>query len=93
MEVFDPVEFAKHCIREKIESMIPEKIVYATVDIKKLVEITNHSASYLRKNFTCTDEAIALSCSPTTKELWKYPEIRDCWLDFCESNKVRSDKK
>ena len=85
-DLFNPVEFAKQCIREKIDSLILDDILYATVDMKLLVKITSHSSSYLRKNFTCTDEAKVLSCSPTTKELWRYPEIRDCWLDFCMIN-------
>lgn len=87
--LFDPIEFTKQCIKEKVDSMVPEKIIYATVDMKNLAQITNHSVTYLRQNFICTPEAKALSCSPTTKELWKYPEIRDCWLDFCERNKKR----
>lgn len=91
--LFDPVEFAKQCIREKVNSMIPDKLMYATIDMKKLIEITSHSESYLRKNFICTVAAKKLSCSPTTKELWKYPEIRNCWLDFCtENHKFREVK-
>ncbi|MBX8978963.1 hypothetical protein [Enterococcus gallinarum] len=85
--LFDPVEYAKQCIREKVESSISENIMFATIDMKQLVLITNHSDSYLRQNFICTPEAKALSCSPTTKELWRYPEIRDCWLEFCDRNK------
>lgn len=89
MNTFDPVEYSKQCIKEKIESLIPEKIMYATIDMKILVEITCHSESYLRKNFICTPEAQELRCSPTTKDLWAYPEIRDCWRDFCQKNKIK----
>lgn len=87
---FDPVAFAKQCIREKVERELPVEIFYATVDLDLLVEITNHSESYLRKNFLVTPEAKAIECSPTTKRLWKYPEIRDCWRVFCDQNSRRS---
>lgn len=81
---FDPVAFAKECIRERIEHDLPTEILYATIDMNRLTEITGHSETYLRKHFIVTKEAKALECSPTTKNLWKYPEIRDCWRDFCD---------
>lgn len=87
--LFDPIEFAKECIREKVENQLPTEILYATINMKKLVEITGYSDSYLRQHFTCTDEAIALECGPASKGLWKYPEIRDCWRDFCDRNNLR----
>ena len=87
--MFDPIEYAKQCIEEKVEASLPIEILYATVDMKKLVLITSHSDTYLRQHFICTPEAKALSCSPTSKELWKYPDIRDCWLEFCDRNKIR----
>lgn len=87
---FDPIKYTKECIEKKVNDSIPDEILYATIDMKLLVKITNHSDAYLRRNFICTPEAKELSCSPTTKELWKYPEIRDCWLEFCQKNKKRS---
>lgn len=85
--LFDPVEYAKRCIEEEVEKLLPKEILFATIDMKILVQITNHSDSYLKQNFIITPEAQSLECSPTTKHLWKYPEIRDCWLEFCERNK------
>lgn len=87
--LFDPIEYTKRCIEKKVEEALPPEILYATVDMKKLIDITSHSDTYLRKHFINTPEAKALSCSPTSKELWKYPDIRDCWLDFCDRMKKR----
>lgn len=81
--LFDPFEYAKECIREKVNSQLPTELLYATI------EITGYSDSYLRKYFICTDEALALECGPASKNLWKYPEIRDCWRDYCDRNSVR----
>lgn len=88
-QVFDPVEFAKECIREKVNSQLPTEILYATIDMKKLIEICGYSESYLRQHFICTDEALELECGTTAKYLWKYPEIRDCWRDYCVRNRIR----
>lgn len=90
--LFDPVEYAKKCIYDKVESLMPKEILFATIDINKLVQITSHSVTYLEKNFINTPEARALECSPTTKRLWKYPEIRDCWLEFCVRNNVKDGR-
>ncbi|MES5415526.1 hypothetical protein ABVF54_14205 [Enterococcus mundtii] len=84
--LFDPVEYAKNCIEDQVEKLMPKEILFATIDIKKLVQLTSHSVAYLEKNFINTAEAKELECSPTTKRLWKYPEIRDCWLEFCKQN-------
>ena len=81
--LFDPVEYAKECIRDEVKKLMPK-------EINKLVQITSHSVTYLEKNFINTPDAQALECSPTTKRLWKYPEIRDCWLEFCIQNNIKS---
>lgn len=86
---FDPIAYAKECIETKVEKMMPKEVLFATVDMNKLVQLTSHSKSYLKTSFIVTPEAKALECSPTTKRLWKYPEIRYCWLEFCEVNKIK----
>lgn len=90
---FDPVQYAKECIQEKVNEALPIEILYATINMKKLVEITGYSESYLRQNFTCTKEAKKLECGTTSKYLWKYPEIRDCWRKFCDQNNIRGEAK
>lgn len=88
--LFDPVDYAKQCIREEVEKLMPKEILFATIDMNKLVQIASHSQTYLEQNFVNTPEAQALECSPTSKRLWKYPEIRDCWLEFCIRNKIKT---
>ncbi|MGM0238478.1 hypothetical protein [Enterococcus sp. AZ103] len=87
---FDPVEYAKECVRKEVERLMPTEILFATVDMEKLTIICSHSRTYLEQNFVCTKEAKELECSPTTKRLWKYPEIRDCWLKYCDENGVKN---
>lgn len=91
--LFDPVEYAKQCIEKQVEKLMPKEILFATIDINKLVQISCHSVSYLEQNFINTAEAKALECSPTSKRLWKYPEIRECWLEFCDHNNVKRKVK
>ena len=91
--LFDPVEYAKECIREEVKKLMPKEILFATIDINKLVQITSHSVTYLEKHFINTPDVQALECSPTTKRLWKYPEIRDCWLEFCVQNNIKQKPK
>lgn len=86
---FDPVEYAKLCIEAEVERRMPKEILFATIDINKLVQIASHSVSYLEQNFINTPEAKALECSPSAKRLWRYPEIRECWLDFCVQNNIK----
>lgn len=85
--LFDPLEYSKKCVREFVEERLEVAIIYSTIDINRLVEITCHSKTYLEMNFICTEEAQALECSPTTKRLWQYPEISDCWREYCKKNK------
>ncbi|WP_270692807.1 hypothetical protein [Enterococcus malodoratus] len=91
--LFDPVEYAKECIREEVKKLMPKEILFATIDINKLVQITSHSVTYLEKHFINTPDVQTLECSPTTKRLWKYPDIRDCWLEFCEQNNIKSKEE
>lgn len=84
--LFDPVDYAKQCIREEVEKLMPKEILFATIDMNKLIQITSHSQSYLEQNFVNTTEAQSLECSPTSKRLWKYPDIRECWIEFCIRN-------
>lgn len=91
--LFDPVEYAKECIRDEVKKLMPKEILFATIDINKLVQITSHSVTYLEKHFINTPDVQALECSPTTKRLWKYPEIRDCWLEFCVQNNIKQKPK
>ncbi|MCM6930305.1 hypothetical protein NE261_00535 [Enterococcus italicus] len=86
---FDPLEYAKECIKEEVKSQMKERIQQGTIDIKMLAEITCHSTSFLEKNFIVTEEAKELEKSPSTKRLWLYPEIRDCWREFCIRENVK----
>ncbi|TRZ30932.1 hypothetical protein AUF15_08720 [Enterococcus avium] len=47
--LFDPVEYAKECIRDEVKKLMPKEILFATIDINKLVQITSHSVTYLEK--------------------------------------------
>lgn len=90
---FDPVEFAKQCIREKVDSLLPSSLMRATINLHQLSEITGYSERYLQKEFIWTEDAKALEASTNTKYLWFYPEIRDCWREFCRNNKVGREEK
>lgn len=90
---FDPLEYAKDCIEKEIQSQMAERIQQATVDIKMLAKISCHSTSYLEKYFVVTDEARELERSPSTKRLWLYPEIRDCWREFCIRENIKEKGK
>ena len=90
-EMFDPVTYAKKCIEEKMENLLPEKVEMpcATVDMKKLKEITSMGRTYLETNFTCLPQVRELDVSVTTKKLWLYPEVANVWRKHAKENRIR----
>lgn len=84
---FDPVEYAKECIEQKVSEIVPKEIIYATINIKKLMEITGYGRSTLERGFLCTEEAEMLNVSTTSKKVWLYPEIAEAWREYSLNNK------
>lgn len=80
---FDPVSYAKECIDRRVSEIVPEKIMHATINMHQLAEITGYSERYLRIEFIVTPEAMKLEVGPGRKAAWLYPEIRDCWRNYC----------
>ncbi|MBP1040405.1 hypothetical protein I6N95_05190 [Vagococcus sp. BWB3-3] len=81
-ESFNPVEYAKQCIKEKVDASFPSELVKATIPMEGLIEITGVSRSTLETKYVSQPEFYKLQVNEGKKRLWLYPEIRDAWREI-----------
>lgn len=88
MKISIPDELIEEVVKEKVEEKLNEfKHIYASINMKKLVELTGLSKTTLTNHYTNHPDFMDITVKHGTRVLYLYPECLEVYKKLIKERK------
>jgi len=89
MQITIPDDFIEKIVVDKVHEKLNDiKLIYSTIDIEKLSELTGLSRSTLLNKYTCKPEFVRITVREGTRVLYLYPECMEIYRKILKEKQL-----